>query len=180
MAGFGGKNLIQVKELFFDRKGLLQTMHKTELKVLAKAGALGMTVARRLIRPGKGTSQEGKPPKGHGKQLLRRNVFFGIDKSLADPDCLIGPVALNQTYPGKDGQPVRGTVPRVLEASGEIWIREVFKWGRWRRIGRRAGGLGGLPTRLRKVRVGARPFMGPTLTIIKPRLAGLWRGAFKK
>lgn len=180
MAGFGGKSFFQVKGLFFNASDLEKAADKMKYKFLSKAGAFVMTSARRSIRKTKKPSTAGQPPKGHGEQLLKKNIFFGLDK--ANDDCLAGPVQLNQVSHDKDGQPVKGTVPSVLEYGGSIWIKEVFRWGKWRRVDgrRRKDTYNGLPMRLRQVTVEARPFMGPALAENKPKFAGLMTGLFKK
>lgn len=180
MAGFGSRSFISVKDSFFDRPGLTKVMDKAKLSFLARSGALVRRTAQFLIRPGKKISKPGSPPNSHTK-ALRRNIFFGIDKSLSNPDCLVGPIALNSKRIGKDGKPVKGTVPNVLETSGDIWLLEVFQYGKWRPANLKAERkITGLPVRYRKVHVAARPFMGPALAACKPKFAGLMRGTFKK
>lgn len=182
MAGLGNKSFIQVKGMFVDRPELRRAMDRAKLRFLSRAGALVMTVARRSIRPSSNPSAPGEPPRGHGNQQLKRNIFFGIDKSLSDPECVIGPINLRLKRAGRDGLPLRGTVPSVLENSGQIWIREVFQFGRWRRATGRQNGnrFDGLPTRLRKVRVESRPFMGPALAACRSKLPSLMKGTFKR
>lgn len=180
MAGLGGKSLYQVKGLFFDKAGLEKAVDKTRYKFLSKAGAFVMTAARRLIRKSKKPSSPGQPPKGHGQQLLRKGIFFALDKP--NDDCLAGPIQLNQVNHDKDGQPVKGTVPSILEHGGSIWIKEVFRFGKWRRVDgrRRKDTYNGLPMRLRKVTIEARPFMGPALAESKPKFAPMMAGLYKK
>lgn len=177
MAGFGGKSFIEVKGMFFDRVGVSRQMDKAKLRFLPRAGALVMTVARRSIKQSDKPSNPGEPPHGHGNQQLKRNIFFGLDRS-ADPECVVGPINLNS----KGSRPVRGTIPGVLERSGQIWVQEVFQNGRWRRVsGRRNGNrFNGLPIRLRKVKVDARPFMGPSLAAVRHKLPSLMKGTFKR
>ncbi len=175
MTGFGGKSFVQVKGMFFDRKGLNSAMDRAKLRFLARAGAYVMTVARRSIRTSEEPSRPGEPPHGHNKQL-GRNIYFGLDKS--DETCVVGPIRL-QT---QGARTVRGTVPRVLEAGGQIWVQEVYQFGRWRSVsGRRNGNrFNGLPTRLRKVTIEARPFMGPALAACRRKLPSLMKGTFRK
>ncbi len=176
MSGFGGKSFVQVKGMFFDRKGLGSAMDRAKLRFLARAGAYVMKVARRSIRTSDEPSQPGEPPHGHADQQLSRNIYFGLDRS--DETCVVGPINLRT----KGARPVRGTVPRALEQGGQIWVQEVYQFGRWRSVsGRRNGNrFNGLPTRLRKVTIEARPFMGPALAVCRHKLPSLMKGTFRK
>lgn len=181
MAGFGNAKLVDVKNLFFDRQKISKAVGKAKLRFLSKAGAFVMTAARRSIRKSKKPSKPGRQPHGHNDQLLKKNIFFGIDKSISNPDCLAGPVALNSVSFTKDGTPVRGKVPSVLEKGGELWILEVFKWGKWSRANLRSKRrLSGLPIRYRRVAIEARPFMRPALDISRPKFSSMWLGLLKK
>lgn len=180
MNGFGNKSLYQIKNLHFNKQGLTQKMDAVKIVFLRQAGAFVMTASRRLIRPGKKPSSPGTPPKGHKPFLLRKNIFFGIDTS-GDPAALIGPVRLNQVDYDKDLQPVRGTIPSVLESGGQVWFREVLKNGKWRRADQRSiRRNAGLPARFRKVEIAARPFMGPALDVSEPKFPQMLKRKFKK
>lgn len=76
---------------FVDRDTVIDKVGKAEAKILSSVGALTRTVARRSIRPRKGTAAAGSPPSSH-VGLLRDLIFFGLD-----PDKLtvvIGPKLL--------------------------------------------------------------------------------------
>ena len=179
MSGLGGRKLIDVKKLFFDRAAMQKGMAKAKLKFLGKAGAFVMRRARTSIRSSKKISQPGQPPRAHGQKLLKRNIFFALDK--AREMTLVGPLFLNQINRDQDGQPTKGTVPNVLEYGGTIKILEVFKFGRWQRADQRSTRRNaGLPTRIRVVHIAARPFMGPALEKEKPNFPAMLAGTFKK
>lgn len=179
MSAFGGAKLIDVKKMFFDARGMKRGVNKAKFKFLSKAGAFVMTRARQSMRSSKKTSAPGEPPRAHGRKLLKRNVFFALDR--AAEMTLVGPIFLNQVDRDKDGQPMRGTVPSVLEYGGVIKILEVFKFGKWQRADQRSTRrLAGLPTRLRTVRIAARPFMGPALAKESPNFPAMLAGTFKK
>jgi hypothetical protein len=179
MSGLGGRKLIDVKKLFFDMPAMQKGIRKAKLKGLSKAGAFVMRRARQSIRSSKKISQPGQPPRAHGQKLLKRNIFFELDK--AREMTLVGPIFLNQINRDQDGQPTRGTVPSVLEYGGTIKILEVFRYGQWRRVDQRSmRRTEGLPMRLRTVHIAARPFMGPALEKEKPNFPAMLAGTFKK
>ena len=176
MSGFGGKSFIQVKGMFFDRRGINTAMDRMKSRFLDRAGAYVMKVARRSIKSSDKPSQPGEPPHGHNDQQLGRNIYFGLDRTTQQ--CVIGPINLRT----KGARPVRGTIPRTLERGGQIWVQEVYQFGRWQRVTSRGNRnrFNGLPTRLRKARVEARPFMGPALAVCKHKLPSLMKGTFKR
>lgn len=167
------KNLVQVKGMFFDRALMDKTMDRTKLKFLSKAGAFVMTRARQSIRPSKKESKSGEPPRAHGKKLLKRNIFFGLDK--AADTTLVGPIRLNQ--PTFAVEPTSGPVPSILEHSGTVRIHEVFKLGKWRPM--RPGDTG-LPVRTRSHQMQARPFMQPALDHESKNFPAMLAGTFTK
>ena len=180
MSGLGGRKLIDVKKLFFDRAAMQKGMAKAKFKFLGKAGAFVMRRARQSIRSSKKkVSLPGQPPRAHGRKLLKRNIFFALDK--AREMTLVGPIFLNQVDRDQDGQPTKGTVPSVLEYGGMIKVLEVFRYGRWRRVDQRSmRRTAGLPMRVRTVHIAARPFMGPALEKEKPNFPAMLAGTFKK
>lgn len=171
------KSVIKVKTQFNHRE-MDQAQRRSKVRFFGAAGKAVAETAVASIVKADGPSRPGRPPHGHGRQLLR--MMGAAYDSQSDRE-VIGPINLNHTFEGRDGEPVQGTVPSVLEKGGEVFVLEVYKFGRWRRIDlRTARNNAGLPTRLRKVKVAARPFMGPALQKVTPRLAQMTRGTFRK
>lgn len=169
---------IKVTKLFFDSPAVLRAVDRARRQVLSKQGAFLRTRARSLIRPRKTASAPGKPPHSH-TGILRRFLYFAFDP--APRSVVVGPARTNQVFFGSDGKPVTGTVPNVLEYGGQIAIREVFKWGRWRRADLRSKRrLAGLPTRLHKVTIAERPYMRTALALERKALPALWRDSVRR
>ncbi len=141
---------MRIKSLFFDRKAVLDAVDKAKRAVLSKAGAFIRTVARTSIRKRKGSAPPGSPPHSH-VGLLRNFIFFGYDR--ASDSVVVGPAKLNKP----------NEAPHVLEHGG-VTTATRFARGRLRK---------------RRVRVAARPFMGPALEKERPKLPPLWRGSIR-
>lgn len=167
-------------DAFFDSPAVLAKVGKARIKVLSKFGAFVRTRARSSIRKRKKPSSPGQPPSSH-TGTLKRFIFFSYVQE--SDSVVIGPAITKQSYSGKDGQPVSGTIPSVLENNGAITITEVqYKDGTWKRIDRRkmrSPWYSALPQRTRQVNVQARPFMGPALATEGNKLPGLWADSVK-
>jgi hypothetical protein len=99
------------KSMFFDKPAVLKSVGKATRKALSKAGAFVRQAARTSIRPGKGTSEPGKPPKSH-VGFLRRMIFFGYDST--SESVVVGPAKLNRSTYGST------TTPELLEYGGSV------------------------------------------------------------
>lgn len=164
------------KTKFFDR-AILNATDKAKVKVLSKFGAFVRRTAKGLIRKGKKQSKPGSPPKSH-TGILKRFLYFVYDKNSSS--VLIGPAKTNQVFFKGIGQPATGTVPSVLEYGGTIGTLEIFKWGKWRRADLRSKRRNaGLPARLRRSKIAARPYMAPALAKESPKFASLWLNTIK-
>ncbi len=139
------------KKMFFDRKAVASRVSKAARKVLSKFGAFVRTAARHSIRKRKRTSSPGEPPSSH-MGLLKKFIYFGYDS--ARKSVVIGPQRLNQKI---------GDAPAALEHGGSSTIVEGLR-------GRR---------RKRRVRIAARPYMGPAFENEKPKLPAMWAGTVK-
>lgn len=171
------RSLIEVTKLFFDRPGLLKTMNRARLQFLSKAGAFVRRSARSLIRQSKQTSKPDQPPKGKTNRL-KNTILFGLEKN----SVVIGPVKLEST--AKNVKTFGPPVCEVLERGGEIRVHEYqSRNGSWLQItgsSEQSPLAQARPTRWRKVKVSARPFMVPALRANQSKFPGLWRGLFKK
>jgi len=139
------------KQMFFDRKAVTGALDRATRKVLSKFGAFVRTGARHSIRKRKGVSAPGEPPSSH-TGLLRNFIFFGYDRDRRS--VVIGPQRLNQKV---------GDAPHALEHGGTSTVVEGLR-------GRR---------RKRRIRIAARPFMGPAFEREKPKLPAMWVDSVK-
>jgi len=167
----------RVTQMFFDRPAVTSAVDRATRRVLSRFGSYVRRTARFSIRRRKAASAPGAPPSSHTGDLKNR-IYFAYEPQRQN--VVIGPVRLNQVSFGPDRRPVRGTVPEVLEKGGAIRILEVKKYGRWQRADLRSKRrLSGLPARLRKVSIAARPYMGPAFAENKPKLDDMWANSVR-
>jgi len=121
-------------DTFLDRKKVIRAADAANRRNLSKAGAFIRTTARHSIRKRKAASPPGSPPSSH-TGLLKRFIFFGYDA--ARKTAVVGPMRLNQKV---------GDAPAAHEHGGATVVIEGSRRSRRRR---------------RRVRIKARPFMGP-------------------
>jgi len=139
------------RETFFDRKAVRSAVDRTARRVLSRFGAFVRRAAKSSIRKRKHASAPGEPPSSH-TGLLKRFIFFGYDAGKRS--VVIGPARLNQKI---------GDAPHALEHGGTSTVIEGLRGGR----------------RKRRVRIKARPYMGPAFEQEKPKLAAMWRDSLK-
>ncbi|TXH48571.1 MAG: hypothetical protein E6Q97_24500 [Desulfurellales bacterium] len=164
---------------FFDSEKVVRLVDKANRKNLSKAGAFVRQTARNSIRRRKGSSKPGQAPTNI-TGTLKRFLFFAYDTGTKTT--VVGPAATNQVFFNGAGQPVRGTVPQVLERGGSIQLLEV-QWsdGVWRRADLRSRRrIAEKPQRMRTVRIEARPYMGPAYTANEKKIALLWKDSVKE
>lgn len=138
-------------DMFFDTDRVKRAADTATRKVLSKAGAFVRTTAKSSIRKRKAISAPGQPPSSH-TGLLKKFIFFGYDA--ARKTVVVGPMRLNQKI---------GAAPEALEHGGPSTVV----------TGRRN------KRRKRRIRVKARPFMGPALKKEAPKFAGLWANSVR-
>jgi hypothetical protein len=139
------------KQMFFDRKAVTSRVDRTARKVLSKFGAFVRTGARHSIRKRKAISEPGDPPSSH-VGLLRKLIYFGYDRGRRS--VVIGPQRLNQKV---------GDAPHALEYGGTSTVVEGLRGKR----------------KKRRVRIAARPFMGPAFERERPKLPAMWADSVK-
>jgi len=142
---------MDLKAIFFDRKAVRSAVDRTARRVLSRFGAFVRRAAKSSIRKRKRASAPGEPPSSH-TGLLKQFIFFGYDRDRRS--VVIGPQRLNQKI---------GDAPAALEHGGMSTVIEGLR-------GRR---------RKRKVKIAARPYMGPAFEQERPKLAAMWRDSVK-
>ena len=140
------------KQMFFDRKAVTGAVDKAARRVLSRFGAFVRRGAKSSIRKRKRISAPGEPPSSH-TGLLKRLIYFGYDRQRRS--VVIGPQRLNQKV---------GDAPEALEYGGFSTVIE----GSSRRSRRR-----------RRMRIAARPYMGPAFQKEQPKLPAMWAGSVK-
>ena len=138
-------------DMFFDTDRVKRAAGAAARRNLSKAGAFVRTAARSSIRKRKRISAPGQPPSSH-TGLLKRFIFFGYDS--ARKTVVVGPMRLNQKV---------GAAPEALEHGGRSTVVS----------GRRGR------HRKRRIRIQARPFMGPAMRKEAPKFAGLWANSVR-
>ena len=142
---------MDLKAIFFDRKAVRSAVDRTARRVLSRFGAFVRRAAKSSIRKRKRASAPGEPPSSH-TGLLKQFIFFGYDRDRRS--VVTGPQRLNQKV---------GDAPAALEHGGVSTVVEGLR-GRRRR---------------RRVRIKARPYMGPAFEQERPKLAAMWRDSVK-
>lgn len=183
---------------FFDRQLVLDKVDKARVRNLSKIGAYIRTRARRSIRPSKTASRPGNPPHSH-IGLLRDKIYFSYDNDTGG--AVVGPVKLN-LISVVNGSFRSGTVPEILEYGGTIGVVEQWShWvrnkngtrGGWTRLDLRERGAKKLAivavhdpgmlalTRIRQVKIEARPYMQPALKAetTNPKLRAAWENTLR-
>ena len=146
---------MRIKKLFFDRKAVTGKVDRTTRKVLSRFGAFVRRTAKSSIRKRKRVSAVGQPPSSHSG-ILKKFIFFGYEP--VKRNVVIGPAKLNQKI---------GDAPHALEHGGTSTLLRQ--------------GFGGQAVRRKKrrVKIKARPFMGPAFQKEKPKLPAMWAGSVK-
>lgn len=166
--------------VFFD-DDVIRDIDEKGGRVLSRFGAYVMRGARRAIRNRSRSSKPGQSPTNwtgtlRGISGREPGIFFFYDR--IEQSVVIGPTFANQVFFGRNREPVRGTVPEVLEEGGEIRILEAKYGDKWYRADLRSKRrLSELPTRLRTVRIAARPYMQPVFDKSLPKLREWKRAA---
>lgn len=168
---------LRMKRMFFDRQKVLNRIGREKAKMLNRGGTFVRRGARKLLgRPSKNNKPRpaGKPPRVHtaDEHATLRNILYYYD---GKDSVIIGPVKLNQV---NQSAVTRGniTVPELHERGGTVTIHEV-SYDRGKTWLRRNGRRNAKPWhqyRRRKASYPARPFMGPTLAKVAPKLPYLF------
>jgi len=164
------RTYVQMTRYFFDRPRVMRAVGEGAARGLGRWGAYIRRRARSSIRMRKRSSNPGEPPSAHTTEEPNlRTILFAYD--INTKSMVVGPVRLNQVDNDASMRPVSGLVPPTLEKGGDIIISE---WqpspgANWlRRDKRFRRRYQGKPTRNRRVRIAARPFMGPATNAEMP------------
>jgi len=145
---------MKVTALFFDRPKVQRAVDRERRRALSKAGAFIRQRAKTSMRRRRGSSAPGSPPHAH-EGSLRRLLFFAYDPG-AD-SVVVGPVGFR-----------RSDAPNTLEFGGATTVTR----RRTREGGRRV-------VESRRVRIEARPYMGPALRKELPNLPKAWASSVR-
>lgn len=107
------------------------------------------------MRRRKGSAPPGTPPHAH-EGSLRRLILFGYDR--ASDSVVVGPVRLNKP----------GAAPSVLEFGGRTTIKQRRTRANDRRV-----------VTKRRIRIEARPYMGPALKKELPNIPKAWSSSVR-
>jgi hypothetical protein len=142
---------VRFSQFFTDKSGrVLHAIDRAKRKTYSKAGAYVRQAAYSSIRPGKGPSAPGRPPKSHD-HTLRKGILFGYDRSR--DEVIVGP----RLDLGKRKMPGGQTIPEVLEFGGRVPD----------------------PDGDDTLTYQARPFMGPALEKESKNFPELWADAVR-
>ncbi len=144
---------MRVTKLFFDSPAVIRAMDRATRKALSKVGAFVRRSARSSIRKRKKVSRPGQPPSSH-VGLLRKFLFFAYEPQRQS--VVIGPAKLG----GVEGD----DVPHILEHGGTTTITR-FRRGKIVR---------------KRVKIAARPTMGPALEANLEHIPKQWRGRVRR
>ena len=165
------------KKMFFDSKAVMSAVNRATRRVLSRFGAFVRAGSKSSIRRRKRSSAPGRAPSNQ-TGLLKKFIFFGYDTGRNS--VVIGPAKTNQLSVNASGGMSTGLATETLEYGGTVGIREVFKYGKWRRADMRSRRrLAGLQMRTRRVKIAARPYMGPAFEKEKPKLPAMWANSVK-
>jgi hypothetical protein len=147
---------MRVKDLFFDRPKVRRAVDRATRRALSKSGAFIRQRARTSMRRRRGSSAPGSPPHAH-EGSLRRMLFFAYDPAPDGGSVVVGPVGFR-----------RSEAPNTLEFGGAATVT------------RRRNGRGGKRVvETRRVRIEARPYMGPALRKELPNMPRTWAGSVR-
>jgi len=100
---------INIKNMFFDRRKVIDKVAKANRRNLSKAGAFIRRSAKSSIRKRKRISRPGEPPSSH-EGSLRRLIYFGYEPNRET--VVIGPVRFGA-----------GKAPALLERGGRTRLK---------------------------------------------------------
>ncbi len=172
-----GMTVSQAKGSFFDADRVLRAKDNAERRVLSKFGAYVRRAAKSSIRKRRRAAPPGMPPSSH-TGVLRQFIFFALEPERHT--VIVGPAKTNQVFFDRHRQPVKGTVPSVLEYGGEVTILEYKIGSQWYRADLRSRRrLAERATRYRTVSIAARPYMHPAMAKEKPKLPAMWKDSIR-
>jgi hypothetical protein len=147
---------MRVKDLFFDRPKVRRAVDRATRSALSKSGAFIRQRARTSMRRRRGSSAPGSPPHTH-EGSLRRLLFFAYEPAPGGGSVVVGPVGFR-----------RSDAPNTLEFGGAATVTR-----------RRVGRDGKRVVLSRRVRIEARPYMGPALQKELPNMPRAWAGSVR-
>ena len=171
-----GLSIRQAQGLFFDRQAVTRAVSRSERKVLSRFGAYVRTSARSSIRPARRKNLSELTPEEQRRYRMR----VRIARQLGRPRPKL---PLAHSRPGEPPRSITGLLRRFLYFAFDPSRRSVV-------IGpARISSGSGAPETLehggftkrgsRRVRIDARPYMGPALEREQVQLPALWRNSVR-
>ncbi len=144
-----------IKDRFFDRARVQQSISRKNLRVLSKAGAFVRQRARTKLRRRKRSAIAGQPPSVHSSDSFAtlKNILFALHRD--NESVVIGPRFVKRLRRSS-----RQTVPELLEDGGTAQITMTKIGDKWLPGNR---GIKGAPTKQVTAHYAGNPFMGPSL-----------------
>jgi hypothetical protein len=143
---------LDVIHSFFDKEKVVKALNRAEREALSKFGSFVWKRSRTSIVKRKRISRPGSPPSGHGRQLLRKNIFFAYEPE--KHSVVIGPARL-----GGEGREILRRIELGGVARG--------------RVNHRTRATVAMTYR-------PRPFMGPALKAEATNFPNLWANTVKE
>lgn len=144
-----------VKDRFFDRARVQQSISRKNLRLLSKAGAFVRQRARTKLRRRKRSAIAGQPPSVHSSDTFAtlKNIQFALHRD--NESVVIGPVLVKRLKRSS-----RQTLPELLEEGGTQEITMTKIGDQWVPGDR---GIKGAPTKQVMAHYSGNPWMGPSL-----------------
>lgn len=149
-----------VKDYFFDRALVLNTIRKDNVKRLGRIGSYVRQRAKSILGRRKRTSNPGETPSIRSRDSFAnlRNILFAMDRTWES--VVIGPRAVPSLRLKKSN---RQTVPELLEKGGVSLVTWTKIGRKWFPGDRANGKLAEAETMEAMATYKPRPFMGPAL-----------------
>ena len=127
---------------------VIKHAQRQTVRVFGRFGGYMRKVVRTSLRKRKTSSPPGKPPAGHGNQLLKNFTFYAVEPQ--SPSVIIGPAKVAGT--------LSSSAPSALERGGKTRIRTVVR---------------GKPVE-KTVILKPRPYIGPAAAKTLAALPAMW------
>jgi len=150
------------KSNFFDRLTVITAAGQARVRVFSRFGSHVRRRAKSSIRKRKKSSKPGQAPSSH-VGTLRRLIFFSYDRNRNS--VVMGPTLINHPT----------GAPEILEYGGNTVVDDV-RWVSGPKYGNRRQRI----ATTKRVKIAARPYMGPAFKAELPGLPAMWKDSIRK